>query len=160
MARIDDLEKGLVDQYGVAVKALLDDAGNELGDPTPVAPPAHLRRGMSTAEQIKQMVQRELSMRASEMDFETFEESEDFDVDDDRPDPHTPYEAVFDPPPPIEEINDGKQPSDEGRDKPSSGRSGKSGKVGKGEPSPKQSTSDKGGSSETVDGDSGSEAED
>jgi len=29
---------------------------------------------------------------------ETFEESEDFDVDDDIPDPTTPYEADFDPP--------------------------------------------------------------
>ena len=39
MARIDDLEKGLCDAYGVQVVAEIGDDGKEYGDPVPVAPP-------------------------------------------------------------------------------------------------------------------------
>lgn len=160
MARIDDLEKGLIDQYGVAVKAEIGEDGKEYGDPTPMAPPAHLRRSLTMSEQIQQMIRREVSRRAEESDMETFEEADDFDIDDDPLDPHTPYEAVFDPQPPVKENDDGSATSDKGRDKPSSGRSGKSGKVGEGKSSKEQPTSDKGSPSETDDGDTGSEAED
>lgn len=159
MARIDDLERGLVDQYGVSVKAELDKDGNEVGDPTPVAPPAHLRRTMTMSEQIQQMIRREFSMRASEEGFETFEEAEDFDIDDDPADPHTPYEAVFDPPPPVKENDDGSTGSDEGRSATAGGGRGKSGKVGKGKPGEKQSASDEGSVSEADSGSGGSEGE-
>lgn len=160
MARIDELERGLVDQYGVPVKAELDETGSEVGDPTPVAPPAHLRRGMTTSEQIQQMVRRELSLRAQEADYETFDEADDFDVDDDPPDPHTPYEAVFDPMPPVTETENGSKSTDERGNPPAGSGSGKSGKVGKGKSGPEQSASDKGSPSETTDGDTGSKAED
>lgn len=160
MARIDELEKGLVDQYGVAVKATLDESGREVGDPTPVAPPANLRRGMTMSEQIQQMIRREVSNRAEEQGYESFEESEDFDIDDDPVDPHTPYEAVFDPRPPLKEKEDGSKSVDEGRVDPPGGGSGESGKVGKGKPGAKQPAPAKGSVPEATDGDTGVEGED
>ena len=83
MARIDDLEKGLCDAYGVQVVAEIGDDGKEYGDPVPVAPPVGLTRSPSLAEQIRSMVRRELSDAAHDQGMETFEESDDFDVDDD-----------------------------------------------------------------------------
>lgn len=160
MAKIDDLERGLVDQYGVAVKAELTEDGKEVGDPTPLAPPAHLRRSMTMAEQIQQMVRREISLRAEDAGFESFEEAEDFEVDDDPPDPHTPYEAVFDPPPPVVENEDGKRPVDKGRTKPAERGSGKSGKVGKNDAGSVENADDEGGSGQASDGDTGAESKD
>lgn len=126
MTRIDMLERGLVDQNGVAIKAEIRD-GKEYGDPTPMAPPAHIGRAESNAEMIRRMIQNELSSRASMEGYESFEEAEDFDIDDDPADPHTPYEAVFDPPPkpPIKEKNDGKPSDDKGRNDDSKSGSGK-----------------------------------
>lgn len=161
MARIDDLEKGLVDQYGVAIKAELDANGNEVGDPTPVAPPAHLRRSPTMSEQIQTMIRRQLSLTAQEQGYESFEEAEDFDVDDDPVDPHTPYEAVFDPQPPVTpEVGDGPGALDERRQRSASGGSGKSDKVGKGKSGKKQSADDEGSVPETDTGVGGSEGED
>lgn len=160
MAKIDELEKGLIDQYGVPVRAELDKDGNEVGDPTPMAPPAHLRRSLTMAEQIQQMIRREVSLRSQEDGFETFEESDDFEIDDDPPDPHTPYEAVFDPRPPVEESDDGNATVDEGRPEPPESRSGKSGKVGKGKSGKESTATDQGSSRETDTGDQGSDAQD
>lgn len=159
MARIDDLEKGLVDQYGVAVKAQLDDAGNEVGDPTPLAPPAHLRRQMTMSEQIQQMIRREVSLRAQDLGYETFEEAEDFDVDDDVRDPHTPYEAVFDPPPPLKEKEDGTTAVDEGRNGLGNSGDRKPDKVGSGKSGKKPPANPAGGVPEADDGSRGAESQ-
>lgn len=153
MARLDDYERGLVDAHGVSVKAELDERGRELGDPLPVAPPAHLRRGQTTAEMIQSMVRRELSLRAEEHGFETFEESDDFDIDDDPADPHTSYEAHFDPLPPLKETDNGKSGSDEGGRTTADGGSGKSGEVREGEPGAKRPAPDKGSPSKAAAGD-------
>lgn len=159
MARIDELERGLVDQNGEQVVAELRD-GKEYGDPVPKAPPLHMQRMESQAEIIKRMVRQELSSRAHEAGYETFEEAEDFDVDDDPADPHTPYEAVFDPPPPLKEDADGDEGRDEGRSGPAGSGSGKSGEVGKGKPAKDKPAPDKGGAREAAAGDPGSEGED
>lgn len=76
----------------------LDVEGLEVPDPTPMAVPA----GFKVPETMEQMMRRLLrdpSIRASIEDagYETFEESEDFDVSDETFDPRSPYEAVFDP---------------------------------------------------------------
>jgi len=143
MARIDDLEKGLCDAYGVQVLAEIGDDGKEYGDPVPVAPPVGLTRSPSLAEQIRSMVRRELSDAAHDQGMETFEESDDFDVDDDPADPHTPYEAVFDPQPELinaavgdkvepskhdGDNNGGSKSVDKGRNADRDGRSRRSGK--------------------------------
>nr|QJB20745.1 MAG: hypothetical protein [Microvirus sp.] len=132
-----------VDVDGIQVRAMLDDRGRELGDPVPMAPPVGLTRSPSLAEQIRSMVRREMSDAAANHGMETFEEADDFDIDDDPLDPHTPYEAVFDPQPELtkeekedkssdvktEEKKDGSSKSvDKGRNADRDGRSGRSGK--------------------------------
>lgn len=134
-SRFEDYEAGLVDQYGEPVLAQIGEDGLEYGDPIPKAPPAGVGGAMSTNEMIKLMIERELSRRAHEEGFESFEEAEDFEVDDDPLDPHTPYEAVFDPePPPVEEKKDGAAPTDEGRTGAADSGSGKSDPKLKGQP--------------------------
>lgn len=77
----------------------LNEKGQEIPDPTPMAPPVGFKRQPSLSEQIRQMILSEkLRQEAEEMGYETFEEADDFDVDDDF-DPSTPYEEVFDPVP-------------------------------------------------------------
>jgi hypothetical protein len=45
------------------------------------------------------MIRQEVSRAAEELGDETFEEADDFDIEDDPVDPRTPYEAVFNPRP-------------------------------------------------------------
>lgn len=70
----------------------------ETPDPTPVSIPSGFKRPETLEEQIRRLVR---SARfADEVEaagFETFEEADDFDVDDDPPEPGTPYEPFFDP---------------------------------------------------------------
>lgn len=74
----------------------LDEFGHEIPDPKPVAIPAGFKRPETLAEQVQRLVRTSISRQAAEQGFETFEESEDFDVDDEF-DPSTPYETFFDP---------------------------------------------------------------
>lgn len=74
----------------------LDEHGHEVPDPTPLVLPSGFRRPETLAEQVARLVRGAMSRRAEEEGFETFEDSEDFDVDDDF-DPRTPFEEVFDP---------------------------------------------------------------
>lgn len=77
-----------------------DAFGRERLDPTPMAPPVGYNPQPSLMDQIRIAVRQENFRRSVEAaGFETFEEGDDFDVPDDVPDPHTPYEAHFDPPP-------------------------------------------------------------
>lgn len=73
-------------------------SGQEKPDPVPVAPPVGFVKQPSLAEQIRDMVRSErLAREVAESGYETFEESEDFDVGDDY-DPRSPFENDFDPP--------------------------------------------------------------
>lgn len=130
MARIDELERGLVDQYGEQVLAELKD-GKEYGDPVPKAPPVHLTRPLSLSEQIRQMVRRENADAYHAAGVESFDEADDFDIPDEPLDPHTPYEAVFDPPPPAakEELKNGDASGEQGRASVARDGSGKSREV-------------------------------
>lgn len=86
-----DLETGEVRQY-------IDEDGREVLDPTPMEPPLGWKRQPSLAEQIRDMVRSEQLRAAAEAQgMETFEEADDFEVDDDY-DPSTPFENDFDPP--------------------------------------------------------------
>lgn len=68
----------------------------EVPNPTPVAPPVGYKRQPSLTEQIRAMVRSEALRQAAEAEgVETFEEADDFEVDD--YDPTSPYEEVFDP---------------------------------------------------------------
>lgn len=79
----------------------LNERGQEIPDPTPVAPPVGFVRQKSLAEQIREMVRSErLRQEVEAQGYETFEEADDFDVDEDDPLPFTPYqvpEAPYDP---------------------------------------------------------------
>lgn len=73
----------------------LDENGHETLDDTPVAIPVGWKKPLPLAEQVRRLVRTAISEKAAEHGFETFEESEDFDVDDDF-DPHSPWEQDFD----------------------------------------------------------------
>lgn len=68
--------------------------GDEIPDPTPLAIPAHVK--FIERDHIRDIIRQELSRHAQQEDFETWEESDDFDCDDDY-DPTSPYEEQFDP---------------------------------------------------------------
>lgn len=60
-----------------------NELGQELPDDTPVEVPAGFKRPLTLAEQIQQAVRGALSRSAERNDAETFDEANDFDVDDD-----------------------------------------------------------------------------
>jgi len=77
----------------------LDDRRREIPDPKPLAPPLGYKREPSLAERIREMVRGErLAAEARASGKETFEEADDFAIDDEF-DPNSPYEEDFDPPP-------------------------------------------------------------
>lgn len=88
LERIQNLE--------AAIGFRLDEFGREVPDPKPMAMPSGFRRPETLQEQVARLVRSRLSEIALEQGAESFEESEDFDVDDEF-DPNTPYEEFFDP---------------------------------------------------------------
>lgn len=74
----------------------LDLLGHEVPDPTPLALPVGFKTPESLTEQIQRLVRGAISQEAAERGEETFEEADDFDVDDEL-DFRTPYEMDFDP---------------------------------------------------------------
>lgn len=64
----------------------------EYPDPTPVEVPVRFRGVPSLQDDIRRMVRAEISRAASEQGFESFEEADDFDVDDGEGEFITPYE--------------------------------------------------------------------
>jgi len=62
----------------------LDHDGSEHVDPVPMAVPVGFRRPPTLAEQVQRLVRGEMSRRAELEGKESFEEANDFDVDDDQ----------------------------------------------------------------------------
>lgn len=77
--------------------AKYDDQGREIPDPTPVAVPAGWARPPSMEELIRRHIRVEMSRQAADQGLETFEESDDFEVDEEG-DPLSPYEIPEAPP--------------------------------------------------------------
>lgn len=73
----------------------LDANGWEIPDSQPLEIPAGFRKPETLQDQIRRLI-RSASEEAKNSGLETFEEAEDFNVDDDF-DPTTPYEVFFDP---------------------------------------------------------------
>ena len=74
-----------------------DELGRELPDPVPVAPPVGWFKQPSMFDQVREMVRGEhLRMYAEAQGAETFEEAQDFDVDDEMF-PTSEYEGEFEP---------------------------------------------------------------
>lgn len=76
---------------------IMDENGWEVPDPKPMAIPAGFRRPETLAEQVQRLVRSAISREAEGQGMETFEESEDFDIEDEPDDPSTVYETFFDP---------------------------------------------------------------
>jgi hypothetical protein len=100
------LVEATFDQDGVQATSEIGADGKEYPDPVPMAPPVGYRPPPTIMEMIQTMIRSEqLRTQLDAQGFDTFEEAEDFDIEDDPLDPHTPYEAVFDPPPaPLPEV--------------------------------------------------------
>jgi hypothetical protein len=71
--------------------AKYDKQGREIPDPNPIELPGGFNRPPTLQEQIKRFIRAELSRQAADDGDETFEEADDFDVDED-PDPLSGYE--------------------------------------------------------------------
>lgn len=69
----------------------LDEKGREIPDPTPMEMPIGFSRPLTIQEQIRRMVQTEVSQAAAAHGAETWEESDDFATDDDI-ESQSPYE--------------------------------------------------------------------
>lgn len=79
----------------------LDELGRELPDPTVMDPPIGYIPQPPLHELIRQMVVSEQLRLAAEAEgLESFEDADDFDVDDET-DPSSPWEEQFDPPEPL-----------------------------------------------------------
>ncbi|UDN67853.1 hypothetical protein [robinz microvirus RP_147] len=88
------------DGDGVQSTSAIGSDGKEYPDPIPMAPPVGYSAPPTIMEMIKSMIHSErLLAQADSEGFDTYDEAEDFDIPDDPMDPHTDYEAVFDPPP-------------------------------------------------------------
>lgn len=75
-------------------------------DPQPLEPPIGYKRAPSMVEVVREQIRSErLAVAAAEAGMETFEESEDFDVDDDPYPRMSGYENDFDPT--IDEVKEG-----------------------------------------------------
>lgn len=75
---------------------LFNSKGEYLPDSRPISLPVGIGRPPTLAEQVARLVRSEDFRKAAEAQgFETFEEADDFDVDDDPRDPLTPYEEHF-----------------------------------------------------------------
>ncbi len=75
----------------------LDENGHEIPDSRPLAVPVGFERPETLAEQVQRLVRGGLSRAAEADGFESFEDAEDFDIDDEPDDPSTIYETHFDP---------------------------------------------------------------
>lgn len=76
----------------------INEQGHECPNPVPVAPPVGFVKQPSMVEHIRDMVRSELLRReVVSAGVESFDEADDFDMEDDPIDPHTPYEKFFDP---------------------------------------------------------------
>lgn len=70
----------------------LNDDGAEVLDDKPVALPARFKRADNLRDQVQAFVRQEMSALASSNDYESFDEADDFDVDDIDFDPRSRYE--------------------------------------------------------------------
>lgn len=102
----DAAREDLIAQYEIqAAKAaesefaFLNIQGHEVPDPTIVEPPIGYIRQPDLMELMRRMIRNELSTVVENTEFETFEEADDFEVEDDPVDYSSPYEEYFDPAP-------------------------------------------------------------
>lgn len=79
--------------------AFLNLMGQEVPDPTIIDPPLGYIQQPDLMELMRRMIRTEMSQAIDQAEFETFDEADDFDIDDDPVDYSSPYEEYFDPAP-------------------------------------------------------------
>lgn len=125
------------DADGVQATAGIGRDGKEYGDPVPMSPPIGYDAPPDLMQMIRTMVHSaDLERIARAEGFDSFEEAGDFDVEDDIPDPRTPHEMLFDPPPPESKGPQGAAPSP--APSPSASSDVKAAEAGGGGGSPKE----------------------
>lgn len=77
--------------------AQFNERGQQIPDQTPVEVPLRFTRPLSMQDEIRRFVRQELSNRAADDGAESFEEADDFEVDDDE-DLASPYELMAEEP--------------------------------------------------------------
>lgn len=77
-------------------KSSYNEKGEEVLDPTPIKIPAIMRPAMTLNERILMLTRQELSRAAQAGGMDSFEEADDFEIDDDIP-LESPWEEHFDP---------------------------------------------------------------
>lgn len=70
--------------------------GRENPSPERLSMPSGFERPLTLQEQVQRLVRSSLSRYAEMQGFESFDEADDFDIEDEI-EPHTPYEVFFDP---------------------------------------------------------------
>lgn len=75
----------------------LDEKGREILSSKPLRIPVGFEEPEPLADMVRRLIRTNASVVAAEAGMETFEEANDFDIEDDPVDPHTPYETFFDP---------------------------------------------------------------
>lgn len=99
-----ELLRQAYDELAVEVEGVvtpyLDKNGHEVLDPTPLSPPVGYVPQPSITERLRELIAGERMRRTAELrEMDTFEEADDFDVDDDvAPMRDSPWENEFDPP--------------------------------------------------------------
>jgi hypothetical protein len=88
----------LVDKLHSLTRPYLDSSGREVLNPVPMEIPLGFRRPLSLQDQIKRILRQEVSLHAMSQGMETFDESDDFEVDDSGFDlePSSKYELMED----------------------------------------------------------------
>lgn len=86
----------LYDEDGVQASSGIGVDGKEYPDPVPMAPPIGYTPPQDLMTMIRQMIRAEDFRKKLESEgVETFEEADDFDIEDDPLDPLTVYEKIF-----------------------------------------------------------------
>lgn len=92
--------KPYFDDDGVQVASGIGPDGKEYPDPVPFSVPLGYQAPPDLMTMIKQMVHSQVAQTIlDDAGMETFDEADDFDIEDDPIDPLTPYESVFFPKP-------------------------------------------------------------
>lgn len=85
------MSKELFDELSMLESAYINEDGKEVLNPKTMFLPGH-EDPLSIKEQIQKLVRVELSRQAEAQGKESFEQANDFDVDDEDAEPLTPYE--------------------------------------------------------------------
>lgn len=92
-----------------------DSCGREIPDQTPIEIPTHLRRPLTLQEEIKRFIRIEASLAAQNDGLESFEEADDFEIDemeaDDIPTPYLVQEQMLTPEPGSDSLEGTPEPT-------------------------------------------------